>query len=607
MSEIKTYLADRPQIDQIKLGGTLYDINVQKDWTENNVNKVGYVNNRTHYFYQATGAELYKDESTTDYSISHTFKNRYTQNGNAVHTLYTDLWFPDVSWIENNNYYTVEILPTGGSSTAKVYAEQKLQAIFCTEYDAVSEASLKDTSHWELHYDSSANCFWVSGEDVAQDATGFILTNGFTVTIKPCNKSEFTYTLTKQLDARFLPLDTDNIRIDNNGKLTVDNSFSNDFTVSYQFGQYSPQHEVSAKDKNIKDVILDAFCRDVEPIRNETPKIKSFEIIPVTKADANGFYEVGQEVNFNWKTQFDPGKYEFSVMADPKNVAPNATSDVVITGHSCTITKSETESESFAKYDGPEDIELFENSTGNVNVYNAIGWGTSDDGRLATAAGNYTVTMPSKPVLEPMDAAFTVEFNHIDVKQGDTSYPHRPSTMFTVPIDSSKLSKICFNRDAKETLKAQKCKYTIPTFKCDYRWFWGYTDEALPLTSWEYKDEDSLSYIQIPLEWLLNQDTQLDRHYKHYSKLGGFESSITTFKMKYLYFLAPTTKLNALNIEATDGSNLRYQSKYSVKIADANNCLHDYDLWILSNTVPDMGAHTYKINPPKDLLKGATN
>jgi hypothetical protein len=589
MSEIKTYLADRPQIDQIKLGGTLYDINVQKDWTENNVNKVGYVNNRTHYFYQATGTELYKADSTTDYSISHTFKNRYTQNGNAVHTLYTDLWFPDVSWIENNNYYTVEILPTGSSSTAKVYAEQKLQAIFCTEYDAVSEASLKDTSHWELHYDSSANCFWVSGEDVAQDATGFILTNGFTVTIKPCNKSEFTYTLTKQLDARFLPLDTDNIRIDNNGKLTVDNSFSNDFTVSYQFGQYSPQHEVSAKDKNIKDVILDAFCRDVEPIRNEAPKIKSFEIIPVTEADANGFYEVGQEVNFDWKTQFDPGKYEFSVMADAKNVASDATSDVVITGHSCTITKSETENESFAEYDGSGDTELFENSTGNVNVYNAIGWGTSDDGRLATAAGNYTVTMPSKPVLEPMDATFTVGFNHIDVKQGDTSYPHRPSTMFTVPIDSSKLSTICFNGD-RVTLTAKECEYKIPTFKCDYRWFWGAIDNG-HTADWL---ADVFSTLPETPMTIARTDLRAQN-----SQLGSFPDSFKTFQMRKLYFLAPKGQVSKLDIQAADGSNPDIQSTYSVKVADPSGVAHEYDLWVFKNATPDLAAHTYKINYEK--------
>jgi hypothetical protein len=649
-------LAKNPPIEQIRLGTQVYDIKTRKDWAENDVDNIGYIQNRTHYFYDVKGAEIeqfFQEPQDEAYAAQrayftayHEFKNRYYANGDLN---YRDYWYPNVSWLEEGNTYDLVIKTTGSSepvtdtiTLSRVNAADSSVVLY-SERPTTSAAGkeTKDGNErpdyelgWKnrVIYSFIDKNIYIEAEDRAAVAgeNNFFATNGFTITITPrqkyedvADKQETSYRATKYLDANFLPLDASSIHINSEGKLEVEDVFPNDFRVSYQFGQYLANEVVNAEKKSVKDVILDAFCKDVNPTANILPKIDEFTITPTTDTapDENGYHELGQTVNYNYSVKFDPGVYEFGVSSIGKDYQAEATSDVTIDSHSYRFSSEETNHEELAtdKFEtGLRDA--YYDSKSITDTYKSIGWGTGDN-RYANLKSSGSLTLPNKPN-HNITSTYTVKFDHVNLKnieenRDSISLGYLPCTMFGYPIDTSKVGDVCFHKRMEWTTDANgnkirvtppECTKTIDAFKCDYRWFWGYTDEALPLTSWEYKEEDSLSYIQIPREWLLNQATQLNRHYKHYSKLGGFESSITTFKMKYLYFLAPKNKLNALNIEATHGSNPRYQYKYSVKIADAtNNCLHDYDLWILSNTVPDMGAHTYKINPPKDLLKGATN
>jgi hypothetical protein len=58
-------------IRKIKLAGRLYDIDVPKDWNENDPDAIEYIKNRTHYSYQTT----FTKESIT--SATFTLTNKY--------------------------------------------------------------------------------------------------------------------------------------------------------------------------------------------------------------------------------------------------------------------------------------------------------------------------------------------------------------------------------------------------------------------------------------------------------------------------------------------------------------------------------------------------
>ena len=85
------------KIEQIRLGGKVYDIEVKKDWVENDTEAVSYIQNRSHYKYEALGQDIPGGGTST-----YTFSNGYTENKDCN---YIDLWTPADSWIYSGKSY----------------------------------------------------------------------------------------------------------------------------------------------------------------------------------------------------------------------------------------------------------------------------------------------------------------------------------------------------------------------------------------------------------------------------------------------------------------------------------------------------------------------
>ena len=619
MSEIKT-LAANPQIEQIRLGSKVYDIKTTKDWEENDTETIGYIANRTHHFYDITAKQLKSStELQNQLIIDHVFQNRYSSSGDQ---LYRDIWYPGVSWLEVGKVYDIQVELTH-SDTDPICITKKLELgytvdpgteeqvlVTTTVYISSSDHPDLASTNIKVSYSSVDKAFWVEGEDYAVNETGFNVSNGFTLRIKPSIEvaDEETYKLTKQLDAHFLPLDNSSIRMNAAGQLEVDDVFPTDFRVSYTFGQYNPSsrddHTVQAAGKTVKDVILDAFCRDVNPLNNTYPKITDFTISPQTPTDENGYYEVGETITCDWAVTFDPGKYEFGVTTQGKSFQTQAASDIVIESHSGSISKGSIVTadgtsikafgaETQAQFTCPDPYNPYEGTFTSGNN-TGFGWGVGNSAVINSALdenSTFDYQLPTDPVHEAIPATYKVIFDHVDLKgvedDRDQIIPeYVPCTMFGIPIQTSQIGTVCFHNKVKD----RTCTATIETFKCNYRWFWGAVDKD-HTANWLPEDEFE-NLTTVARDDLLAQNSQL----------GSFPDSFKTFKMQKLYFLAPACpegQTATLNIQAADGSNPKIKAKCDVNVADPSGVTHKYDLWIFENATPDLAVHTYKINYEK--------
>ena len=139
--------------------------------------------------------------------------------------------------------------------------------------------------------------------------------------------------------------------------------------------------------------------------------------------------------------------------------------------------------------------------------------------------------------------------------------------------------------------------YTTPNIlTSDYRWFWAVSDKNAP-------DPQSISSATI-------------RDFN--SKLGGFDSLITTNKMKSMCFFLPKarakynkesgaleTSVEVLN-DATGASACLEMLCQEVKVNDIGRNEHDYLMYYFTNDAPDSGTNTYEVIV-NDLLEGGNS
>lgn len=227
------------QIEQIRLGGTTYDIIVKKDWATNDDTAVSYIANRTHFARETHGETLDP--------ITHEFSNGYYRNDatNGYEYNYFDIWRPAVSWIYPGGIYTCTITEFNTTSSFDVELPGLTEG---TGYKPVRQDS-------KLKYNPATNSFKVEGEACSSKT---LRTELFTVTLAA--KSDLNYKVVKYLDLKYLPLDHKSISVNTEGQLTnLDAIYTDDFSVKQQFGKYAPGAIIPAKGKSIKDVLTDAF------------------------------------------------------------------------------------------------------------------------------------------------------------------------------------------------------------------------------------------------------------------------------------------------------------------------------------------------------------
>lgn len=104
-------------------------------------------------------------------------------------------------------------------------------------------------------------------------------------------------------------LDTEDLidKINNIKPTTANTYFTEDMTVTYAFGKYTPDSTgsvtVPTKDKSVYDALLDAFADEKNPTTTQ-PSLS-------VSLTGSGAKEVGTQVNPTYSTTFNPGSYQY--------------------------------------------------------------------------------------------------------------------------------------------------------------------------------------------------------------------------------------------------------------------------------------------------------
>ena len=285
------------KIEQIRLGGKLYDLEVKKDWVENNTEAVSYIQNRSHYKYEALGRDIPGDGST------YTFSNGYTENKDCN---YIDYWTPADTWIYPGKPYnfTITLAADSNIKFTGVSLPKTTDGYATILPREGEEVTPENYFQGKVQYNARTNTFRLLDEAYNETT---LRSESFTLTIKAC--TDTTYKLVKQLDADFLPLDNKSIGKNEAGQISVlEPVYEQDFMVTEQFGKYEPLSMIPAKGKSLKDVIDDAFCTDIQP---EVQKRPSLTIKLSTDQDV---YELGETANCTWTLTFDRGAYLYGML-----------------------------------------------------------------------------------------------------------------------------------------------------------------------------------------------------------------------------------------------------------------------------------------------------
>ena len=559
-----------PQIEQIRLSDNLYDINVKKDWAENNEAAVGFIENRTHYKVVRKGTELYTTDNTgnatTKYITAHQFYNGYLDPNNDQNYTrnYTDIWVPAESWVEANKAFDISVWANANSSAIS-------KEIVLSENDDGTTAIFEDTiSGWKLFYESATKQFHVDG-DIVNPQT--LRTAYFKVELKVCNKEtaesqQYNYTITQPLDSQYIPIDSKTITVNSEGKLQADNTYEREYLyVAEQFGKYAPKSRIYVLGKSVQDVIDDAFCTDKAATIDSTPSI-TLTLSPDKNVDetSNDIYELGETVKGNWTLTFNRGKYTYG-MVDRSYKKLNATSDLY-----------------------PTKLTLDWQALGDTTVQEtnfteeAANWNTNKWGTTHRFTGSFEYTLPSDTVItSALTATATVDFEELQDENGYFGFPATILGDRSVSNEAEVRKKMRHNANegqAKLTTKASKIKST-------YRWFWLFNEAGENL------------YLSDLLE---NKIFKRDAYFptvkklKDFSKLGGFPEKVMPYKMQQAYFLAPANTINSVTLQDINlGISAGSVLKTTCTVMDPQDNPHDYDIFYINNEDSTYGANEYKV------------
>ena len=330
----KTDLKLNPKIEQIKLGGVLYDINSKKDWLENNQDAVSFIHNRTHYDTTISGAELLAEGA----SAAHSFANGFVKQGTNYLQNYIDLWVPIEDWIYADKKYDIIITYIGKDLQTEV--EQKNTVTLPASPNSgptlvveQQELGPGEIEGWKVYFDPDTRVFSVQGETCDPNT---VRTKYFRLELKPCDTEE--YTKTKALDPKYIPIDHKTIGVNPEGKLEANSVFNEDFIVTETFGKYEVINGkpviVPAKGKDMKDVITDAFCTD---ICNSSKLNPSADL--TVSLDPTGSVEIGTSVTCTASLAFINDSYDYPMLdTHNANAVTNLKSNLEATGYTLKFT-----------------------------------------------------------------------------------------------------------------------------------------------------------------------------------------------------------------------------------------------------------------------------
>jgi hypothetical protein len=547
-------MSNLQQIEQIRLGVNKYDINVQKDWEENDPSNVGYIKNRTHYFERVPGADLVAQ----GVSVSHTFINYYDSVGEAQKI---DTWDPGVSWISRQIKATEDgnsLIDVPGcyrivvSLGANTFAElPNITLPLDSQATVLQGQNITNASDWanfELIY-TADNKFKVTGEPISNNKSEDI-----SITIYPAattsDGKRLWYTYAKCLDAQFIPVDQDSIKRSPDGKLYVDTRYTSDFDVTYDFGKYIIQADgkprtVPATGKTIQEVLQDAFCENRDPTNNEGPRIEF-------TATNSGTHEVGTELNVNYTLYFNRGKYEYGVVkGDSTRV--NLTSDAYATSY--TISGGDDNISSNANDNLDEAVYI--NDTYSESKANS-------NRKKQLDAGTIAITLNEPDKTTRLTASINYEISDEDI--------YRPRAM----LGTAANIQVPNGFKSSDSLSA-----TSGTYTTRYRYFWGYKSANETLYDMEQKTFSRDDFGS--------------------SQLAAFPATISTTNAQQWYFAYPDTASNQnktfelLNSATNAPAGLEVKSR-SIQLKDAGGVVdRAYKLVYIENAGATDATTEYKV------------
>ena len=615
----------KPQIDQIKIKETTYDINVPKSWAQNDPTHVQYIKDRTHYQELLEGDKLPAEEVAT---AIYSFKNIYVGSTQV----YTDHWVPSQSWIypkkpcehltaadhaadltcaaegSGGKYlldFSIDI--TIGTTVESIYLiqnkeitlfpyaldengddnSQQIIASFknltTTLPTGVPDDARKQVEAWanSVLYYHTAGYFYLENEpkssSVESGATNSSRPNYFR--IKPIEAEDATgkkrqYLCTKRLDAAFLPLDNKTVKIDDNGNLSAEAVYGGDFQVTEQFGRYEPLEWVPAKGRSIQDVLDDAFCTDKQPAAVD-PEVEFY----VQAQEA--CYEVGSTVTLDWEVRLNPGSYTYGILnpqgdfaAESLNGTPTgnkaysnyyATEYTIDTTSGIAFDENINEDQAVAS-----DFELsFDNFATKVE-------NLTDNHLIPNESGKKYRILAQDSVSEPTQVTL----------------PKRPISQFNLPLsvagdlDTSYPSATMLKKASNPEIRFKNYAKLYNTAKniltSDYRWFWTYSSEEA------------------------NVDVESADIRNYNSQLGSFPAKIQTKQMRSMCFFLPKARAKYLDSgeletsvtiknEATGAKAYKKIDTQVVSVEDANGNPHQYIMYYFTNEAPDSATNTYEI------------
>lgn len=580
-------LTRTPQIDQIKIKDQVYEINVPKSWAENDENSVQYIKDRTHFKTLLLGNEIPEE-------ARYAFQNGYYTNGALS---YVDVWQPGQSWLyagepctcdstaehqENQEcsgrYYKAKLIVgdftlfDGEIELTKSFATLPSDTVFDTISSGTAEATKyvlidinkivkyqdpmaeyqPEKSNWaegtenyntwakfKLWYHPNHQ-FYMENEPVSEEGIG----TQCTLILTPVTSKQ--YKLTKRIDIDFLPLDYKTVKRDPEGNITIDDTYSADFVVTEQFGHYAPLSTVPAKGKAVKDVLNDAFCKDVQPTITD-PYI-NFVISGGKKV------EVGTTLDLTWNLQFNRGAYTYGTLVAPSG--PKTTYPSNLEAKTFKITASNSSVVNAIKV-GSNTVDL-NTDTSFLTADNCSD--TYDSGKTyKTLINNGTVqfTMPKTPTAT---VSLTAKINAACNRIYSSATMLEKQSAPLVEFDDDNFTKLT--------------KTTSTAVSSDYRWFWAYNKDFNEVKA-NLRNTEIVS-----------------------SQLSSFPNSMETTNLQEACFIAPNAaKLTGISMTntATGASACISWSSETISVTDPGGNTHEYTMYFFKNASPDSGKNTYKI------------
>lgn len=511
-----------PLISKIKIGAKDFNITTIKDLSESHPAHRGYVYGRTHYynedisFSQEEVSKMVSEPSHEYYALC---RHDFTESGAT--------WLPRIPWFVENKPYDLVIEKHDKSGDNFVFS-----AYITPEQpgtDVISDLNFEYASlNLQLTYETKIGfrLTWVGVSSI------------FRLIIKP--RPHISYQLLKQLDAKYLPIDNRTLNYDRTtGELYANTLFTNNLTLSQDFGKYKAGEEIPVVGKSMVEFISEALGDINRPKIERLPSITFYapELIEAP-------YEVNPNkgVKLDWKLNFDPGKYSHGT--NNRNDSTIYVSKVIFT-----LTRSgHTQCQ-----EPPELIFVLNHQQKDLDVNGSF---------------EHVLEVPSaeENKLDSYTNTNVILSGYIQVASAEPCTVQLSAKVFFAELEE----EYAINQDGTEPTPAVRMEIPLPTI-----YNISYTTES---------------------KWYYGSDARTtdEKKFKNFC-FGCFPETYETTGMQRWYFKAPSGQIEKDSFKFTNAKT----GAAAGPIDFDNTTSAGYDIYTIANHCADKNTNVYKIDYTK--------